>query len=194
MKILLACLLLVATSCFGQESAPVPSGPFRFNLRVVYAGAKEHPDREAFIYKTLRELPGIGIVDESPDAVLLIGENSHGNQYACAFTVMTPANWQVAAVVDRAASAYAVEQPAQKVGDLKPRWQAGLEDGVRKLQPMYHFEGGWMAMNESPKIALQLAVKKVDLEYVEKQRRHYDYLLAHPYVPSKWDDSPVTKL
>ena len=67
------CLLLLLTILpgRGQQPQPTPTPPFRLNSRVVYAGEKEHPDLAAFIYKASRDLPGVGLVDRAPDAVIL---------------------------------------------------------------------------------------------------------------------------
>ena len=114
MKVFLLCFLICAAICQGQEPIPLVTGPFHLNLRVVYSGAKAHPDLAAFIYKSLRDLPGVGIVDRDPDATLVIGENVHGNQYACIFTVIVPATPSVRSTLDLALSMYDEEQTAKQ--------------------------------------------------------------------------------
>ncbi len=189
MKILIACLLLLTAICRAEEPSPAPA-PFHLNVQVSYSGAKAHPDLAAFIYKSLRELPGVGIVDEDPDATIFIGENSHGNQYACTLILLTSPAFEINLAISGAAFSDDVERhyehpPEKGVKEDKPTWQRSLEGDLKNLPAMYYFKGGWVSMGDSPKPALLKLIQKVDLEYVEKQRRDYQYLLTHPFKAEK---------
>ena len=199
MKLLWLCALLLAASpAYGQTPQPTPPPPFRLNLRVIYNGAKAHPDLAAFIYKSLRELPGVGVVDRDPDAVLLVNEIAHGNQYACTFTVLVPANEDVRSTVNSSMSMYDSEQTARAAIDehgeegrqIKSYWRDLLQAGIRKLPPVYRYEGEWIMLDPSPKAALSKAVKTLETTYVEKERREFDYTLAHPFVMPPFHPPP----
>ena len=96
MKIICLCLFLsiVATS-YGQSSQDVLDAPFRLNVRVIYPGEKAQPEHAAFIYKSLRTIPGVVLVERKPDAILMVNEMSTGKEYACTFIILTPTTPEV---------------------------------------------------------------------------------------------------
>ncbi len=201
MKHLWFALLFVCTVACGQVPQATPTPPFRLNVRVAYSGEKTHPDIASFIYSSLRELPGVGVVDQEPDAILVINEMAHGNQYGCTFTVLVPASADVQSTVSSALSMYDGEQKAKgyaanpPVYDEpdKPFWRVWLPDSIKKMQPIYHYGGSWIMLEATPRVALSAAIKTFETTYLEKQRREYDYTLAHPVTLEPFHSPLATK-
>ena len=201
MKMLLACLFFFAVPCFGQEPTPVPVAPFRYNFQVSYTGSKAHPELAAVIYKALRALPGVGIVDRDPDAILFFNENVSGNQYACSLTILTPKTPMLRDQLQSVLDSYELEQKLKaSIGEITDKdsqveiYSRGtLANQIKVLPAVYGYGGSLVSINPSAKIALELAVKGLDVGFVEKQRRQYDYNLAHPFVIPPFKRTPVVE-
>ena len=199
MKILLVCLLLISAPCFAQDPTPVPVAPFRYSFQVSYTGTKTHPELAAVIYKALRALPGIGIVDRDPDAILSISENVSGNQYACSLTILTPKTPMLRDQLQGVLDSYEVEQKLKaSIGEITDKdsqveiYSRGmLANQISALPAVYSYGGSLVSINPSAKVALELAVKGLDMGFVEKQRRQYDYNLAHPFVIPPFKRTPI---
>lgn len=162
-SLIFTALMLTAACAFAQTLTIPPLPPFHFNFQVRYTGSKARPELAAFVYKSLRGLPGIGIVDSDPDAVLIISEHLNANVYACSFVILTP--------------------------------QTKLETDAKQVRPMYVYEGSLASVDPSAKAALLFAIKNLDVNFIEKQRRRYDYMVAHPPEPFTWspDSTPIPK-